>query len=454
MVADRTPQRRPWRGTQRAGPCAAHTTAKSTTLGAVAESHASPSASDPGAPRPLRARVFTVSWLTYASYYLGRKGFSVAKAAVARELGLSEANLALIDTAFLVSYATGQVPSGLAADRLGARSLVSLGLLTSAAACALFGSASSAAALAVCFALNGLAQSTGWPGTTRAMADFTRPAERGRIMGVWSTCYQVGGIVATALAAFLVAHHGWRAAFYVPASWLAAMSVVVFLLLPASTRATDADASSALPAGNAPRRAWLRELLASPVLLSYGACYFCLKLIRYSLLFWLPYYLHTSVGFGEEHSGYLSTSFEIGGVAGSIGLGYVSDRSARGRAGVALLSLLALAGVLLVYARLQTDAAVLHFALMALIGALLFGPDALLSGAAAQDAGGQHSAATAVGVVNAMGSAGALLQGALTVGVQQAFGWHALFYVFFALALIACACLVPALRAHRRAVMR
>jgi sugar phosphate permease len=189
-----------------------------------------------------------------------------------------------------------------------------------------------------------------------------------------------------------------------------------------------------------------QTLLADPIIYGYGACYFCLKLIRYSLLFWLPYYLHTSVGFGDERSGYLSTSFEIGGVAGSIGLGYASDRFGVTRSAAAMVSLLGLAGALFLYARLGSSSASAHFAAMTAIGLLLFGPDALISGAAAQDAGGPHAAATAVGIVNGFGSAGALLQGALTIGVQQAFGWNALFYVFFGLALLGAACLVPTLR--------
>jgi sugar phosphate permease len=390
--------------------------------------------------------VFVLSWSAYASYYLGRKGFSVTKAAVASELGLAPASLAAIDTAFLVAYAAGQVPSGLAADRLGARRLVGFGLLGSGAACALFGWAGTATLLAICFACNGLAQSTGWPGTTKAMADFTTRDQRGRLMGLWSTCYQVGGIAATALATFLLAHHGWRAAFGVPAAWLTLMAIAVLALLP--ERAPQAAVASDPAAAGArhERGVPLRRLLATPVLLSYGACYFCLKLIRYSLLFWLPYYLHKSVGFSQVTSGYLSTSFEIGGVLGSIGIGYLSDRSARGRAAVVLGSLVALACALLGYAQLGSAGALAHFALMALIGALLFGPDALLSGAAAQDAASPQAAATAVGIVNGMGSVGALLQGALTIGVQQAFGWHALFYVFFGLSLLACACLLPTLR--------
>ncbi len=51
-------------------------------------------------------------------------------------------------------------------------------------------------------------------------------------------------------------------------------------------------------------------LLRNPVLLMIGSSYFGLKLIRYSLLFWLPYYLRRDVtlvawsgelAFGQSH---------------------------------------------------------------------------------------------------------------------------------------------------------
>ncbi len=398
------------------------------------------------AARRARRVAFALSWLAYASYYVGRKGFSVTKSAIASALGLGTPMLALIDTAFLGAYAAGQVPSGLAADRIGARRLLALGMLGSAAACAGFGSASSAAALLLAFGCNGLAQSTGWPGTTKAMAEHTSLLERGRVMGLWSTCYQIGGIAATTLAAFLLARFGWRAAFRVPAMWLAAVALVIFAWLPGPPGGTGTSTSGG--DGEARKRA-RRALLRSRLMYGYCACYFCLKLIRYSLLFWLPFYLHTAVGFGEVESGYLSTSFEIGGVAGSMGLGYLSDRFGGSRSSAALLSLLGLAGALLLYARLGAAAAPLHFASMALVGALLYGPDSLLSGAAAQDAGGPHAAATAVGLVNGVGSVGALMQGALMVLVQRVLGWNALFYVFFGLALLAAACLVPTLTPRR-----
>jgi sugar phosphate permease len=364
--------------------------------------------------------------------------------AIAGEFGLAAPALGAIDTAFLAAYALGQLPSGLAADRLGARIIVSCGLLLSAAACAWAGSASGMLGFGACFALNGIAQSTGWPATTRAVAEWTSPMDRGRVMGLWSTCYQLGGVIATALATWLLAHHGWRSVFWVPAGWLAAMGLMVGALLrPGPCAPPPSDARLPQPVSTA-SRPW-----RNPILLSYGMAYFCLKLIRYSLLFWLPFYLHTAAGFDLERSGYMSTSFDLGGALGSVGLGWLSDRMHGRRAATAIGSLLGLAIVLGGYARLGQASAVSHCLLLAVLGALLFGPDSLLSGAAAQDEGGSGGSARAVGMVNAMGSAGALLQGALTVGVQRAFGWQALFKVFFGLALLACLCLWPALSASR-----
>lgn len=397
----------------------------------------------PAALRPSdRRRALVFSWLAYATYYLGRKGFSVVKASLAREYGFSTGTLAAIDTTYLVAYACGQVPSGLCADRWGARRLVVSGMLVSALACAWFGASSGAWAFGLWFGLNGLAQATGWPGTTKIVAQWTVPRERGRLMGVWSTCYQVGGVAATALATFAMANLGWRAAFYVPAAALALVAVAVAVGVPKSPAAET----------QAARRASWEALVAAlrmPILYSYGACYFCIKLIRYSLLFWLPFYLHTANGFDEVKSGYLSTAFELGGVLGCVAVGVVSDRSTRSRAAVAALTLVALAAAVFVYASVHFQTAIGHAGALAVIGALLFGPDALLSGAAAQEAAGDAAAATAAGTVNGLGSAGALLQGAVTAGVYEAYGWHGVLHVFVGLALVASACLVPALRVRR-----
>src|SRR4051812_11108511 len=178
-----------------------------------------------------RIRVFALTWLSYATYYFARKNFPVAKAAIQRQLGVTTAGLAAIDTGYLTTYAIGQFTGGWLGDRVGSRRLVGYGMLGSAALCAAFGSSSTAAMFALFFGLNGFLQATGWPGNVKAMAAWYGPRERGAVMGLWSTCFQVGPLAATALAAFLLANAGWRAAFFGPAAWVAIVGILVLAFL-------------------------------------------------------------------------------------------------------------------------------------------------------------------------------------------------------------------------------
>src|SRR4051812_28273011 len=192
-------------------------------------------------PRPKADRyaAWGLTWLAYGSYYFGRKGFSVAKSTLKHTLGVSESALGLIDTFYLAAYALGLFFSGYASDRIGARRLIGLGLCASAVCCAAFGAMSAAVWFGVLFCINGLAQSTGWPGTTGAMAEWTTPQNRGTVMAFWCTCYQVGSIVASDVAAYLLRRHGWRAAFFGPALWMLGVALLVVLFLKRGDGASE-----------------------------------------------------------------------------------------------------------------------------------------------------------------------------------------------------------------------
>ena len=411
--------------------------------------------------RCRRHAAWGVTWLAYAGYYLCRKGFSVSKKTIAEQFGLSEYTLATIDTGYLGAYAGGQFISGILGDRSGARRLIGGGMLLSAACCAVFGASSAALMFTIAFCANGLAQSTGWPGTTRAMTEWTTPKNRGRVMAFWATCYSVGGIVATGLAGRLLGGYGWRAAFFVPACVVAAIGLLVLLILKAPSRVQDSSPSRARgsessrpvkPPSPRERRAAQRQVLKNRTLWHYGGCYFFIKLIRYSLLFWLPFYLSKSQGYSPEHAAYVSTAFEVGGIVGVITMGVASDRLQNSsRSLLAGIGLVLLAGALLLYTLLGQTGTAGNVLCLGLIGVMLFGPDSLVSGAAAQDLGGKNAASMATGFVNGMGSLGAVLQGWVTAYVSRTFGWDRLFVVFVSLALISAAVLIPTFRNRRPA---
>jgi sugar phosphate permease len=184
-------------------------------------------------------------------------------------------------------------------------------------------------------------------------------------------------------------------------------------------------------------------VLGEPLVWSLGAAYFCLKLIRYSLLFWLPFFLHRQLGYDPRAAGYLSISFELGGAAGAVTIGQLSDRVG-GRRGTLLVAMTAgLAGALALYGRVAALGAWANFGAMSLVGFLLFGPDALVSSVAAQELGGVDAAGTAAGVINGVGSVGAIAQGTLIAVAVANWGWPAVFEVFIGLALTSSVALIP-----------
>ncbi|MBI4509930.1 MAG: MFS transporter [Deltaproteobacteria bacterium] len=393
---------------------------------------------EPSHQRALQARVFALTWLSYASYYLTRKNFSVVKARLHQELGVSVPALAAIDTAFLIAYASGQFVSGTLGDRLGPRRILAFGMVGSAACAALFGLGSGVLFFALVYGLNGFFQSTGWPNGVKAMEPWFSQKIRGKVMGFWSTNYQVGGLVATALASFLLVRHGWRAAFVTPALWVAVVGAVVLLFLVEKPRGKVTQSSAA--AGTSA----LGTVLRNPLAWALGGSYAGLKLIRYSLLFWLPFYLHQRLGYEEGVAGYLSVAFEAGGTVGAIATGWIADRFApANRSRLAVPMLLCLALALALYQALGHHGIVANASIMAVVGFLLFGPDTLISGTCAQDVGGPDATGSAAGVINGLGSIGAIFQGAVTAAVSKHWGWDALFYVFVATALLSAGLLMP-----------
>jgi sugar phosphate permease len=400
-------------------------------------------------PAPGRALAFALTWTSYAGYYLGRKGLSVAKRTMEEAFGPTA--LYGVETAYLATYAAGQWISGNLGDRVGARKLVGFGMLVSAAACVAYGLSSAWPLFVAAMVVNGFAQSTGWPGNVKAMSEWTPPRARGVTMGLWSTCYQIGGIFASWVATRFLVSMGFRWAFIGPGLLIAFIGVLVLSFLRrgplGGARASGQARDKPTPADEDARRAAQRAVLKNPLVWSYGASYFCIKLIRYSLILWLPYYLETALRYSKSDAGIFSTSFEVGGAVGTVLLGLLSDRMRHvPRSVFAFASLVLLAGAFWLYLSVGATSVAANFLAMALVGALLFGPDALLSGAAAQDAGGPLAAAMAAGVVNGIGSLGGLLQEVVTRGVSKAFGWDALFYVFVALSALSAVALVPTLR--------
>lgn len=165
--------------------------------------------------------------------------------------------------------------------------------------------------------------------------------------------------------------------------------------------------------------------------------YFFTKMTRYAFLFWLPLYMTEALNYTESAAGYTSSVYEIIGFFGVLMAGYASDKLFQARRfPVGAIMLYGLALILLLHPTLAELGAVANIISIGIIGVMTFGPDALMSGAAAMDIGNQRGAATAAGLINGMGSCGQLISPLLVAYVAEHFGWNYLFYLFVVFAII------------------
>lgn len=405
------------------------------------------------APARWRSRIFAISYVAYFSYYFTRKHFSVVKSS----LGISENWLGYIDLGYLIGYAAGQFASGAAGDKLGPRKLVSFGMLASAVLSIVFASAGyfTANVLGVylaCAALNGVVQASGWPGNGKLMASWFSSAHRAEVMGFWTTCYPAGGLITNLVAGWLLGW-GWRTVYIGMATWVTLVAIAYWLLVRDRPSLVGYD-DPEVPQGTTDRdreRAYREvwpQILRNPLTWALGVCHFGHKVVRYGFLFWLPYYLNTSsLGYGKGESAIIAIAFEAGGIPFSIAAGFVADRLlGRRRILVACASSLCLIASLFAYARFGAASMVVNILLLALVGAFLFAADTLVSGAASQDLGGPYAAALACGLINGLGSIGAVLQAVTLVPIKQAYGWGSVFTLFEGAAALSFITLLPFVR--------
>ena len=73
---------------------------------------------------------------------------------------------------------------------------------------------------------------------------------------------------------------------------------------------------------------------------------------------------------------------------------------------------------------------------LGLVGFTLYGPYSLLAGAVAMDFGWKYSSATAAGIIDAVGSVGAILTGVGMGYLIDTYGWNNAFHIIIAMAMI------------------
>lgn len=451
-----------------------------------------------------RSWVLVLTFFAYTTYHLSRKPISVVKGTLNPNCSKhtqgchgwapfdsdsGDELLGALDLAFLFSYAVGMFFSGFLAEHMDLRyfltiGMISSGMLTIAFGLGYFWNIHSFAYFVTVQIFSGFFQSSGWPSVVECVGNWFGKGRRGLIMGIWNSHTSVGNILGSAIAG-IWASHDWGYAFIVPGCIISGMAIIVFLFLvvdPLHVGCLPPQQRSEVPVISDDREGFLKDVYISdptgvkivrdldnissssqlsststpgdnahavgfwsavliPGVIEYSLCLFFAKLVSYTFLFWLPFYIaNTSIGgevYGPTTAADLSTLFDVGGIIGGILAGYISDKT--DCSGITVVVMLVFAGPMLFIYRFFANANLkINIILMIITGIFVNGPYALITTAVSANLGthpclhgNTKAMATVTAIIDGTGSMGAAL-GPLLTGIISPTGWNNVFFMLMA----------------------
>jgi len=364
---------------------------------------------------------------TAIASYLARVNITVAGASIMRDFALTQPQMGRVFSAFVLGYALLMIPGGALVDRWGTRRTLILAAagwtaITLALATVGIGAWSVLGALPALLGLRfllGVAEAPTFPAAARGIAHWIPAAAQGRANGFVLAAIGVGSAIAPALVTLMMVHWGWRWAMAVTAAPAAIVFATWLVARGATfTTASAEDASAEERSGASLRTRSFSLLTASYTLQGY---------VGYIFVFWFYLYLVQERKFTLLESAWWASLPWVLTIVSIPAGGWISDRLAAGRLGLAWgrrlvpLACLIAGGVMLAIgaATANPRVAALMLALSTASVLAVEGPFwATMLSVAGPRAG------TAGGIMNMGSNVGGFISPALTPVLAAAIGWE------------------------------
>lgn len=406
-------------------------------------------------PTGIRWWVFTlgcaISWLLY----LHRYAWAVTKTDFKKENPtFSDQDMGWLDSAFMASYAFGQIPLGMAGDFFGPRTLMALLILFWSVSVTLVAWAGGFWWYFLVRLVLGFFQAGVYPLLSKITRTWFPLAYRTVVQGVVTSLGRVGGacaplVVATLLMGF--GHLTWQEslmAIAAPGLILALTFWLTFRNQPADHPWVNAaechliDSGPAATSSAAPIQLRLtrQNSVSFAALLAYA---FFSTFADMLYVFWIPQFLETAKSMDKAEMGLFAPLPLLGGAVGGLLAGVLNDVFIRttgnrrwSRTGVAFTGK-TLAAIAIAVSVQVPDGRDVMFILLA---CKFFGDWSLpTQWGTITDISGR-AAGTVFAVVNTVGGVAAFLGSPVMAFVKEHFGWEGLFYFIAAIYFIAASC--------------
>jgi len=395
----------------------------------------------------FRIRILYSMIVGYAIYYFVRANFSMAMPVFLRDMGYTKTDLGIILTLFSVIYGFGKFANGVLADRANARYLMAMGLFMAGIINFMFGLSSGLTAFGIFWLLNAWFQSYGMPPSVRLLTHWYSPTELGTKWGLQSTAHQIGSAGIMVICGYLIPAFGWRYAFYVPAV------IAVLCSFWLINRLRDTPQSIGLPPveewrgeahikdpdedhASSFKEIFMGHIIKNKLLWIVALANVCVYIVRIGIRDWSPTFLVETRGSSITGAGFKVAGFELAGIIGAIGAGFISDKVFKGRRGpMAVICMFLLACAVIVLWLTPPGHPYVDAAMLICAGTLVYGPQLLVPVAAA-DFASKKAASTATGLTGAFGYIGSAIAGVGTGVIVDHYGWNGGFMFYITAAAI------------------
>ncbi len=410
-----------------------------------------------------RMRIFYACFIGYTVFYLCKKNIAVALPGLSQEYGYSNTELGLLGSSLYLTYGIGKFVNGVLADGSDVRKFLPTALIMTAIANLCFGlSAVFITPGEISFfglpantillwlfiffwGASGWFQSAGFPAVAKSLTFWYSNSERGTKWSLWSCSHQAGTFLSVIISGFLVAHWGWKMAFFVPG--VTAILVAIWLYdrlrdRPQSLGLPDIETYNEEPGANETScdedsrtyvEIFKQNILFNKTIWLLAIAYIFVYIIRFGAEDWMIKYLNEAKNNPLELAAVKLSSLPLVGIAGTICAGLISDKIFKGQR--APVNLIYLTGVVICLLLLKFNTVSnMDFVLIGLLGAFTYGPQMMIGGLCAVESSSKKVASAATGFTGTFGYIGAVLSATGTGFMVDKFGWNGaiIFWVFSA----------------------
>ena len=304
--------------------------------------------------KSLRMQSFLAITFSYALYYVCRLSLGVMKQPIIDAGLMNATQLGIVGACLYWSYAVGKLVNGFLADGSNIKRFMATGLVLSAGMNLIMGILGVGAAtgrlanailflgFAICWAVNGWAQSMGAPPSIVGLSRWFPLRIRGTFYGFFSASHNIGEALSFLFVGLLVAQAGWRWGFF-GAALAGALGVLLILLFLHDTPESKGLPSIEVLSGEKETKELLtpeqkrrqtaqmqKEVVKNPGIWVLAIASAFMYMSRYAINEWGTIFLQEAKGYDLAGAAAIIAVNPVFGVIGTVVSGWLTDYAFKG----------------------------------------------------------------------------------------------------------------------------